>query len=128
MAIKYRVRTKTDKITSQNKPKYYAVPVYSGEINLRTIAQDLSTQSSLTIGDVYATLLGMIPIIEQYLHNGYSVRLDQLGIFTISVSSDGFEDPKECLPHKVKAKKICFRADASLKKNLKFVKFKHDKK
>jgi len=128
MPIKYRTKSKIDKINTENQVKYYAVPIRSGEINIKTIAKDLARMSSLSIGDVYATLIGMIPLIEQYLHAGYSVRLDGLGIFTISASSEGFENPKDCLPRRVKAKKICFRADTELKKNLKFIKFEQDKK
>jgi len=128
MAIKYRVRTKKDNISPQKGAKYYAVPVRSKEINMGQIAEVLSRRSSLSVGDVYATLIGMVPIIEEYLHDGCSVRVDGLGIFTVSASSEGFSDPKECVPRKVKAKKICFRADVSLKKNLKSITFKRDEK
>ena len=128
MAIKYRVKTKPDNINGQESPKYYAVPVRSGEVNLRMIAKDIANRSSISAGDVFATLMSMIPIVENYLHNGYSVRIDELGIFTISASSKGFDKKEDCLPHRVEARKICFRADASLKRNLKNVKFKRDEK
>ncbi len=128
MAFKYRVKTKTDSINKENKPKYYAVPVRSGEIDIHQLADDLASRSTVTAADVYATIVGLIPLMEQYLHEGYSIRLDDLGIFTLSVSSKGFDDPKDCLPHRVEARKICFRADKQLKRNLKHVKFERDKK
>jgi predicted histone-like DNA-binding protein len=127
MAIKYRVKTKPDNINKRAAPRYYAVPVRTGEIDLRWIAKRLSERSSLTSGDIFATIIGLVEILETSLHDGYSVRIDGLGIFTLSVSSDGYDHPNDCMPHRVEARKICFRADPRLKKQLKHVKFVRDK-
>lgn len=126
MAFRYRVRTKRSGI-GEKTAKYYAVPVRSGEISTRQLAKDLTKISSLSEGDVYAALIGLSGLVEQYLHEGYSVRLDNLGLFTISATSEGFDTPEECTPRRVKAKKICFRADKELKSNLKFVSFEREK-
>ena len=127
MAFKYRVKTKKDSINEQATPKYYAVPVRMGIINIRQLATILAQRSALSQGDVLSTIIGLIPLIEEYLHEGYAVRLDELGLFSLSASSEGYTSPEECTPHRVKAKKICFRADAQLKKHLKHVKFERDK-
>lgn len=127
MAIKYRVKTKPDNIGKRESPKYYAVPVRSGLVDLQQIAKELADRSSLTVGDVYATIIGIAPIIEQYLHDGYSVKMDGLGIFSLSVSSEGFDNPEDCNATHVAARKICFRADNRLKRGLKVVKFQRDK-
>ena len=127
MAIKYRVKTKADNINRQNKPKYYAVPVSSGELNLRYLADLLVKRSSLSRGDVLATIVGLTDVIEESLHNGHSVRIDGLGIFTLSASSAGYDNPADCTPHRVKARKICFRADPLLKEHLENVRFERDK-
>ncbi|MFQ6928845.1 MAG: hypothetical protein ACLRS8_14305 [Parabacteroides merdae] len=37
------------------------------------------------------------------------VELDGLGDFYLSAGSEGFEDPKKCTPHRVKARRVCFR-------------------
>ena len=66
-------------------------------------------------------------ILEKYLQEGYSVRLDNLGLFSISATSDGFDTPEECTPHRVKANKICFRAENDLKSNLKYIRFEREK-
>ncbi|MDR1878934.1 MAG: HU family DNA-binding protein [Bacteroidales bacterium] len=107
--------------------KYYAVPVLRGQIDLMQIAKTLTHNSSLTESDVYATVIGMVSLIEEHLHNGYNVSIDGLGIFSLSASSAGFDTPEECTPHRVQARKICFRADVKLKKNLPYVKFERDK-
>ena len=127
MAIKYRVKTKPDNIGKRESPKYYAVPVRSGIVDLHRIAEDLTDRSTLTISDVYATIIGVSSLIEQYLEQGYSVKMDGLGIFSLSISSEGFDQAEECTSTHVEARKICFRADTRLKKNLKLVQFVRDK-
>ena len=126
MAFSYRVRTKRSGI-GEKAAKYYAVPVRSGEITTRQLAKDLTKISSLSEGDVHAALIGLSGLVERYLQEGYSVRLDNLGLFTVSATSAGFDTPEECTPSRVKAKKICFRADKELKGNLKFVSFEREK-
>lgn len=126
MAFRYRVRTKRSGI-GEKTAKYYAVPIRSGEITTRQLAKDLSKISSLSEGDVHSALIGLSGLVEKYLQEGYSVRLDNLGLFSISATSDGFDTPEACTPHRVKANKICFRADKELKGNLKFVSFEREK-
>jgi predicted histone-like DNA-binding protein len=126
MSFRYRVKTKRSGI-GEKTAKYYAVPVRSGEISTRQLAKDLTKISSLSEGDVHSALIGLSGLVEKYLQEGYSVRLDNLGLFSISATSDGFDTPEECTPHRVKAKKICFRAENDLKSNLKYVRFEREK-
>ncbi|MDR0334196.1 MAG: hypothetical protein LBI15_12145 [Dysgonamonadaceae bacterium] len=127
MAFRYRVKTKRGGIGDKSA-KYYAVPIYSGEISSRRLARDLARSSSLSESDVIATLIGLSGLIEKYLHEGHKVRLDGLGLLSISASSEGFDMPDECTPRRVKAKKICFRAATDLKANLKYIRFEREKK
>jgi predicted histone-like DNA-binding protein len=122
--MKYRVKQKRNGIN--NKELYYAVPVGSGMVGTREIAQRLSERSTLTSADIRATLIGLVEVMGTYLHEGYSVKLDDLGVFHLSVTSDGYASPEECMPHRVRAAKLCFRADAQIKKNLKHVRFERD--
>ena len=113
---------------TNDKELYYAVPAWSGLIGTREIAQKLSARSTLTPADIRATLIGLVDVMEDYMHDGYSVKLDDLGVFRLSATSDGYNTPEECTPHRVRAAKLCFRADSQIKKNLKFVKFERDRK
>ena len=124
--MKYRVKKKRSGIN--DKESYYAVPVWSGLVGTREIAQQLAIRSSLTPADVRAALMGLVDVMETYLHEGYSVKLDDLGVFRLSVTSNGFVSPEECTPHRVRVAKLCFRADPQIKKKLKSVKFVRDKK
>jgi predicted histone-like DNA-binding protein len=122
--MKYRVKQKRNGIN--DKELYYAVPVGSGLVGTREIAQRLADRSTLTPADIRATLIGLVEVMETYLHNGYSVKLDDLGVFRLSVTSEGYVSPEECMPHRVRAAKLCFRADTQIKKNLKQVRFERD--
>ncbi|MDR2147817.1 MAG: HU family DNA-binding protein [Tannerella sp.] len=127
MAFKYRVKTKRSGIG--DKPaKYHSVPVHSGEISSRQLAKDLAQRSSLSEGDVLSALAGLSGLVKRYLQDGHTVRLDGLGLLSVSASSEGFETSQECTPRRVKAKKICFRADPELKANLKYIRFEREKK
>ena len=44
------------------------------------------------------------------------------------IFDEGFDTPEECTPRRVKTKRICFRADKSLKTKLKFIRFEQEKK
>ena len=127
MAIRYRVKTKRGGIGDKTA-KYHAVPIYSGEITSRQLARDLALNSSLSAGDVLSTLMGLSELVDKYLRDGHTVRLEGLGLLSVSASSPGYDTPEECTPRRVKAKKICFRADPSLKATLKFIRFEHEKK
>jgi predicted histone-like DNA-binding protein len=123
--MKYRVKQKRNGINS--KELYYAESKWSGLIDTRQIAEMIARGSSLTPGDVRATLYALAEVMETFLHQGYSVKLDELGVFRLSATSDGYETPEDCTPHRVRANKLCFRADPHIKKNLQFVKFVRDK-
>ncbi|WP_028296169.1 HU family DNA-binding protein [Olivibacter sitiensis] len=123
MAVKYACRPKRNVIGGNNDVLYYAIPTKSGKVDLDMLAEHLSEQSSLTKSDVYATMIGLTALVEKYLHNGYRVKLGQLGTFYLSVTSAGYESEEACTPKKVIANKICFKADDKLRKNLKKVQF-----
>lgn len=126
MRVKYRVRKKRS-VLGKQQTKYHAVGVSSGEVDIKRLTRELCRRSSLSEGDVRSTLIGLVQLVEEYLHEGKSVRLDELGIFTLSVTSQGFDNPNDCTPKHVKANKICFRADMELKRKLHHVQFERDK-
>ena len=124
--MKYNVKQKRNGINSTEL--YYATPAWSGMIGTRDIAQRLADRSTLTPADIRATLIGLVDVMENYLHEGYSVKLDDLGVFRLSATSAGYEAPEDCLPHRVRVGKLCFRADPQIKEKLKHVRFERDRR
>ena len=75
---------------------------------------------------MFASVCEIGGMILELLKDGYSVELDGLGDFYLSAGSEGFEDPKKCTPHRVKARRVCFRMAPCVRKSMKFVKFERN--
>lgn len=123
MSHPYVVRSKVDKTCKEEKVRYYAVPVTSGQISTEKLAEYISDRCSLTAGDVLAAVSALSELIREQLDRGYTVNLHNLGTFFISGGSNGFNSPEECTPRHVKAQRVCFKADPRLRKSLKVIRF-----
>lgn len=122
MAQKYCVRKKTN-VLDKEKSKYYAVPISSGLVSTKEISAVISDRCSLTESDVIAVLSSLSVVMKKFISDGYKVKLSDIGLFSQSVSSPGFDNPEDCTSSKVFAKRICFTADSELKKILNKTKF-----
>ena len=78
---------------------------------------------AMTLDDVLAAVCEVGNVILERLGEGYSVELDGFGDFYLSAGSEGYENPKDCTPHRVKARRVCFRMASDVRKGMKFVKF-----
>ena len=123
MAHFYVVRQKVDKTKDEKKSLYYGVPVTCGRITTRKLAELVADRCSLSPGDVLAAVCEVGNVILERLGEGYSVELDDFGDFYLSAGSEGYENPKDCTPHRVKARRVCFRMASDVRKGMKFVKF-----
>ncbi|MBP1629319.1 MAG: hypothetical protein H6Q15_212 [Bacteroidetes bacterium] len=120
----YKVKKKKFRRNNTWEESNYAVGVYRGTIDIEGIADKLAERSTIKQPDLLGAVVGTTQLIEEMMHLGYKVNLNGLGIFYLSVSSDeGYKNPKDVTPHRVKAKKVCFKASQKLQKNLQFVKF-----
>jgi predicted histone-like DNA-binding protein len=123
MAHKYCVRKKTHLSEDKEKAMYYAVPVSSGIVQTKQLAYIISDRCSATEADILLVLNSLSSVMKKLLDDGKKVRLEDIGLFSLSVSSEGFETPEECTPKQVHAKRICFKADKTLKETLAKIEF-----
>ena len=116
MAQKYCVRKKTN-LSEGDKEKalYYASPISSGIVKTKELASIISDRCSATESDVLLVLNALSKVMKDQLRQGNKVHFEDIGLFSLSVSSEGFENPEDCTPGKVVAKRICFLADKELK-------------
>ena len=103
--------------------KYYGRITGREQINLNHLAKTLSERTTLSTVDVIAALEGFREIILEELLEGNNVKLDRLGIFSLSVRTEGVDDPSKLNKSKVKDVKINFLPDAELKKRVKTAQF-----
>ncbi|MBN2614309.1 MAG: HU family DNA-binding protein [Bacteroidales bacterium] len=103
--------------------KYYGRISGREQVSFRFLAKTLSQRTTLSTIDVVAALEGFREIIMEQLLEGNNVKLDGLGIFSLSVRTEGVDDPSKLNKSLVKDVKINFLPDPELKKQLKTAKF-----
>ncbi|EKN09315.1 hypothetical protein HMPREF1076_04344 [Parabacteroides goldsteinii CL02T12C30] len=123
MAHFYVIRKKLDKTGPVEKKLFYGVPVTKGRVTTEQLADVIADRCSLTRGDVQAAVVELSDVILEYIKDGYSVELKDLGDLYLSAGSDGFEKAKDCTPRRVKAKRVCFRMGRRLRQEMQFFKF-----
>ena len=85
---------------------------------LNSIATQMKESSSLTLGDIQSVLTNFVKALRCELYNGRSVNVDGFGVFSLSASTTGSVLKKDCLPEKIKAVRINFRASSAIRPNL----------
>jgi predicted histone-like DNA-binding protein len=98
--------------------KFYAIPVYFGEIDLKRIAAEIAALSSLSSGDVYNVLVNFTEALPKYLKDGYKLRLGDFGIFKVSFSSEGADDAKQIVPARIRSRKVLYTPGKDIKTSL----------
>lgn len=111
----YVVRKKVDKSGEKMLNRYYGVPITSGQITTDRLARDICERCSLTHADVVAAVSALSEVIQGHLANGHTVNLKDIGLFSVSASSEGCSTPDECTPAKVKAQRVCFKAEGRMR-------------
>lgn len=105
------------------KYKYYGRITRRKQVDFRHIAETLSQRSTLSTTDMAAAIEGFKVIITEELLNGHNVKLDGLGIFSLSVKTEGVDEPAKLNQQAIKEIKVHFLPDSELKKRLKSAKF-----
>ena len=109
MAFKFKAIPKINPREPQAPPKYYASPVYAGDISIRQIAKEIAELSSLNTIDVLAVLEGFLIKIPQKLNEGYIVKLRDFGNFRITFQSEGAAEADKVTGDSIKKTKVNFR-------------------
>ena len=91
MAINYSVTPRKNPKNPQDPAKYYAQTQVTSEYSFDDLCSDLQAMCTLTEGDIKATTANMVHCISSALRNGRSVRMGELGLLRIVVSSTGAE-------------------------------------
>ncbi|MFA6199522.1 MAG: HU family DNA-binding protein [Bacteroidales bacterium] len=109
--------------SGQEKELYFACSRRGEVIGFDKLTDIITENTSLTPGDISNCLISLSRTIISLLEEGFSVRLDNIGCFSIAVTSDGFESPNDISPDKVRATKIVFTPDRKLNSKIKDLKF-----
>jgi predicted histone-like DNA-binding protein len=116
--MKYKTISRKNPQNQEAAQKYYAQPVYTGEIGLKRIAAEIAELSSLSPGDVYNVLVNFTGALPKYLKDGFKVRLGDFGIFKVSFSSEGVDEAKQAASAHIRGRKVLYVPGKDIKTSL----------
>jgi predicted histone-like DNA-binding protein len=110
MAIKYKIIQKVQPgITGGGSRKYYASIVNDGEVTIDTLVKEIEKFSSLSEPDIYGVIVALENVVQQKLADSKIVRLEKLGAFYPTLSSEGKDTEKEVTSSSIKKVGINYR-------------------
>lgn len=108
---------------SNRKPRLHARIVTNGTIDTKDIAEEIHSRCTLTIGDIYATLISLSELITEHLQEGDRVHIKGLGYFQMTLQCPPVKSPKEIRAESIQFKSVAFRPEMALKEILKTTTF-----
>ena len=127
--LKFKVIPRLNPRIPEAPPKYYAIGISQGEVDVRELAEQITAQSTVSTIDTLAVLEALLKVIPRELSAGKIVRLGDLGSFRLTLSSEGSEQPEDFNASMIKGTKLHFRAGKLFRNVLKtidFIKVKTD--
>lgn len=94
--LKYRKVTRTPQSgPNKNKQMYYATAVTDREMNFEEFVTHISEHNSpYSRGTVHGVLMDTLDCLQELILDGKSVRLSDLGLFSIGMTSRAEEIPR----------------------------------
>ena len=119
MAIRYRITKRTNSI--QNKKEQYIMQaIATSTVDLEMLSSAISNECSLHKVDVQAVLFALGLKLQNYLQEGKSVDLGDVGKFKIGFQCKAEEDPRLLSPKRsIKKYHINYQPSLKLKRTLK---------
>jgi predicted histone-like DNA-binding protein len=95
MPIKYNVVEKPQPgVAGGGIKKWYASAKMDGELTIDELTKEIEKFSALSEADIRGVIIALENVIVNELGNGKIIRLDKLGSFYPSLSSEGEPLPK----------------------------------
>ena len=107
--------------TGSNEEKeelLYPRIVSSGTIDTETLIERISQSSTFTPGDLKGALQEFTHSLTEYLKDGYTVELGEIGYFSPSIKGRGVKNKKDIRSTSITFKSVNFRANKKLRRNL----------
>lgn len=88
--------------------RYHPRVVAKGTVTLKDIVETVSARSTLSAADLNAAVTAIEQVVSENLANGYRVRLDGLGSFSLTLSAPQVDDPTKLRAPNVSVKSVSF--------------------
>lgn len=122
--LKYQVKQRLNPQDLNGSKKYYATPVYEGTVEFDSLVDRLSRTCTVTPADIAAVLRVLSDELPEYLMEGKSVNLENLGHFRLSFSSKGQERSEDVSANDITNIRVLFKASPKLSKEVQKTNFK----
>ena len=104
-------------VNQEDSQMLYYVRQKSGTVrvmDVNKLADAIEANSSLTAGDVKHSIEAFVEQLRLSLTQGDKVKIDGLGTFHITLSSEGTEKEKDCTVRSIRKVNVRFVADKAL--------------
>lgn len=124
MAIKFNVVEKPQPgVVGGGVKKWYASVKTDGEITIDNLTKEIEKFSALSEADIRGVIIALENVIVNEIVNGKIVRLDKLGSFYPSLSSEGSATEIDFNVSLIKSAKMNYRPGTRINDALKTAKF-----
>ena len=125
MAVKYKLVDRKNPLDHSQPAKKYAIAVREKKVTPNQMAKVIQDKSSLTRGDIMNTMLSYSDEMKKELLNGNAIEVAGIGIFSLSLSSDGVatESDFNARTH-IKGARVRFTPSKELKDAISTIEYK----
>jgi predicted histone-like DNA-binding protein len=119
MAILYKVSKRAEPgVKGGGKNKYCAIPYKRQMIETDELADDIQEICTVHRVDLISVISALKYAIVKNMLSGHSVKLEGLGIFSVSFKVEMKDSAEEVTSRSIKEVRLTFRPDVELKKKL----------
>ena len=105
-------------MAGERDPRYFPCISETKIMDLEELCEILSERATFNSGVIYGVAQLMANVIPEMLSKGRSVRLGNLGTFSLSMKGEGHDKPEDVKTESIKELKVNFRASPMMKKKL----------
>jgi len=110
MPIKYKLAQKSQPgVAGGGTKKWYAAVVTDGEMTVDDLTKQIEKFSALSEADIRGVIIALENVIQDQLANGKIIRLDKLGSFYPSLSSEGVIKEGDFTVANIRGAKVNYR-------------------
>ncbi len=117
MPIKYKVIERGQPgVVGGGTKKFYAKIVLDGELTIDSIVKIIEKFSALSEADIRGVIIAVENVIQDAIADGKIVRLEKLGSFNASLSSEGEDAETKISKASIKKTRVIYRPGKRISK------------
>ena len=109
MAIKFKTIQKVVPAIAGGGKKFYAQLVTDGEVTIDDLVKEIEKFSALSEPDIRGVIVALENVIQNKLAESKIIRLERLGTFYPTLSSEGRDTAGEITHHNIKKVGVNYR-------------------